>query len=236
VIGVEALIRWHHPERGLLPPDAFLPVIEGHPISIDLGEWVIDTALAQVAAWRNEGLDIAVSVNVGAYQLQQGDFVRRLRQLLDAHSDIDPSYLELEILETSTLADIGMVTELMRACQEMGVRFALDDFGTGYSSLTYLKRLPAELLKIDQSFVRDVLEDQDDLAIVKGVIGLAQAFRRDVIAEGIETVAHGELLLALECELAQGFGIARPMSALDVPSWVRTWLPDLRWTRFGEPR
>jgi EAL domain-containing protein (putative c-di-GMP-specific phosphodiesterase class I) len=110
----------------------------------------------------------------------------------------------------------------MHACREMDVRFALDDFGTGYSSLTYLKRLPAAVIKIDQSFVRDMLEDPDDLAIVKGVIGLAAAFKREVIAEGVETTAHGERLLALGFELAQGFGIARPMPASDLPAWVAT--------------
>ena len=118
----------------------------------------------------------------------------------------------------------------MRLCQAIGVRFALDDFGTGYSSLTYLKRLPAELIKIDQSFVRDMLNDTDDLAIVQGVIGLAKAFRRKVIAEGVETIAHGELLLPMGCDLAQGYGIARPMPAADLPGWVSGWRPDAAWT------
>ena len=131
--------------------------------------------------------------------------------------------LELEVLETRALEDMVKVSSVMHACREMDVRFALDDFGTGYSSLTYLKRLPAAVIKIDQSFVRDMLEDPDDLAIVKGVIGLAAAFKREVIAEGVETTAHGERLLALGCELAQGFGIARPMPASDLPAWVATW-------------
>lgn len=234
VIGAEALIRWQHPELGLLTPAAFLPIIEDHPMSLDVGEWVIATALAQIGAWRAIGLNIPVSVNIGARQLQQGDFVPRLAALLAAHPDVPPAWLELEILETSALGDMAMVSGLMHACQALGVRFALDDFGTGHSSLTHLRRLPAELLKIDQSFVRDMLDDPDDLAIVEGVVGLATVFRRQVIAEGVETVAHGELLLPLGCELAQGYGIARPMPAAALPDWVATWRPDTAWTAWRE--
>jgi len=235
IIGAEALIRWQHPERGLLAPAAFLPVIEGQPISIEIGEWVIQTALAQMALWRGAGLDIGVSVNIGALQLQQTGFVARLGTLLAAHPTVPAQSLELEILETSALEDMAQISEVMHACQAIGVRFALDDFGTGYSSLTYLKRLPAELLKIDQSFVRDMLTDVDDLAIVKGVIGLASAFRRSVIAEGVETVAHGQTLLALGCDLAQGYGIARPMPAADLPGWARQWRPDVSWSAAADP-
>ncbi|MBC7859693.1 MAG: EAL domain-containing protein, partial [Burkholderiaceae bacterium] len=213
VIGAEALIRWQHPQRGLLPPAAFLPAIEDHPISVELGEWVIDSALRQMRDWQRDGLDLPVSVNIGARQLQQGDFVSRLSLLLAAYPEVRPAKLELEILETSALEDMAQVSEVMRACRAIGVQFALDDFGTGYSSLTYLKRLPVELLKIDQSFVRHMLDDPENLAIIEGVVGLATAFRRQVIAEGVETVAHGALLLPLGCELAQGYGIARPMPA-----------------------
>ena len=142
--------------------------------------------------------------------------------------------LELEILETSALEDVAQVSERMHACRALGVSFALDDFGTGYSSLTYLKRLPANLLKIDQSFVRDMLDDPDDLAIVKGVIGLATAFRRKIIAEGVETVAHGSRLLSLGCDLAQGHGIARPMPAAALPGWAAAWRPDVAWTAVAD--
>jgi diguanylate cyclase (GGDEF)-like protein/PAS domain S-box-containing protein len=230
VMGTEALIRWNHPERGLLPPDAFLPIIENLPLSVELGEWVIATALTQIAAWRATGLDMRVSVNIGARQLQQGDFVLRLQDLLRAHPEVSASQLELEVLETSAMEDIAQVSETMRTCRAMGVHFALDDFGTGYSSLTYLKHLPAEVLKIDRTFVRDMLNDPDDLSIVESVIGLARAFGRQVIAEGVETGIHAELLLALGCELAQGFGIAHPMPAHALPAWVATWQPDAAWT------
>jgi diguanylate cyclase (GGDEF)-like protein/PAS domain S-box-containing protein len=229
VIGVEALIRWQHPVRGLVSPLDFLPAIEGHSISLELGEWVIDTALTQISQWRSMELHLPISVNISAYQLQQGNFTTRLTALLAAHPEIDPHYLELEILESSELSDISQVFDTMNACHELGVRFSLDDFGTGYSSLTHIKRLPAYLIKIDQSFVRDMLEDIDDLAIVESVVGLAKTFKREVIAEGVETISHGVALLELGCELAQGYGIARSMPADDIPEWVSSWKADDSW-------
>jgi diguanylate cyclase (GGDEF)-like protein/PAS domain S-box-containing protein len=230
VIGAEALIRWQHPSRGLLAPAVFLPVIEEHPLAVEVGEWVIDAALTQVAQWHAQGLDIPVSVNVGAEQLQQSNFVSRLQELLSAHPQVSPTHLELELLETSALQDIENVSSIIERCRQLGVHFALDDFGTGYSSLTYLKRLPARLLKIDQSFVRDMLDDPEDLAILEGVIGLARAFSRDVIAEGVETLAHGDLLLQLGCEQAQGYGIARPMPGTDFPFWALHWIAPPQWS------
>jgi EAL domain-containing protein (putative c-di-GMP-specific phosphodiesterase class I) len=224
------LIRWLHPQRGVLAPAAFLPTMEGHQISIEVGEWVIHTALAQMHAWHALGLTLPVSVNVGAHQLQQDDFPARLQKLLAAYPEVPTHWLQLEVLETSALEDIVKVSAAMGACHAMGVSFALDDFGTGYSSLTYLKRLPAETLKIDQSFVRDMLDDPGDLAIVNGVIGLAKSFDRMVIAEGVETRAHGELLLSIGCELAQGYGIARPMPVENVPDWVAGWHQQATWT------
>jgi diguanylate cyclase (GGDEF)-like protein len=229
VVGAEALIRWQHPQRGLLAPAAFLPATEDDPIAVAIGEWAIDTALRQIETWRADGLDLAVSVNIGARQLQQNDFVERLRGILAQHAQVDPSRLELEILETSALKDMAQVSQVIEACAQFGVLFALDDFGTGYSSLTYLKRLRVTLLKIDQSFVRDMLDDPDDLAILEGVIGLASAFRRDVIAEGVETVAHGTRLLQLGCDLGQGYGIARPMPGAAMPEWAATWRPAPQW-------
>ena len=230
VIGVEALIRWQHPEKGLLAPAEFLPIIENHPLAVDIGEWVIDTALRQMAVWQASGLNMPVSVNVGARQLQQADFVDRLRALLAAHPTVSPGNFELEVLETSALQDLARVSEVIESCRKIGVMFSLDDFGTGYSSLTYLKRLAVNQLKIDQSFVHDMLDDPDDLAILEGVLSLAIAFRRQVIAEGVETVEHGEMLLQLGCELAQGYGIARPMPAQELPGWAAAWQPDPRWS------
>jgi diguanylate cyclase (GGDEF)-like protein/PAS domain S-box-containing protein len=236
VVGVEALIRWQHPQRGLLQPADFLPLIEGHHLSCALDEWVQETALAQMAFWHTQGLSLSVSVNIGARFLQQADFMDGLKQRLQRYPQLPAGSLLLEVLETSALNDIDHTARLMHACRDIGVRFALDDFGTGYSSLTYLKRLPADQLKIDRSFVRDMLTTPDDLSIVDGVIGLAKAFRREVIAEGVESVEHGEFLLPLGCELAQGYGIARPMPAADIPVWVATWRPDPRWTAWDNRR
>jgi diguanylate cyclase (GGDEF)-like protein/PAS domain S-box-containing protein len=231
VIGAEALIRWQHPEKGLLAPATFLSVIEDHQLSVDLGEWVIDTALTQIEKWHAAGLDLPVSVNMGARQLQQGDFVACLQAIMDRHPLVSASSLELELLETSALADIGQVSKVIKNCQQMGVKFALDDFGTGYSSLTYLKRLHVAHLKIDQSFVRNMLDDPDDLAILKGIIGLAASFHCEVIAEGVETIEHGTALLRLGCKFAQGYGIARPMRANQMPVWAATWRPDTAWSK-----
>jgi diguanylate cyclase (GGDEF)-like protein/PAS domain S-box-containing protein len=236
VVGAEALIRWQHPERGLLSPAEFLPVIEDHPLAVDVGEWVLDTALQQIRLWQAAGLALPVSVNISARQLQQSDFVQRLQAILARHPQVAPEHLELEILETSALADLAHVSQVVAQCSSIGVPFALDDFGTGYSSLIYLKRLRVALIKIDQSFVRDMLDDPDDLLILKGVIGLATAFNRAVIAEGVETVAHGTALLALGCDLAQGYGIARPMPADQLPAWAASWRPDAAWTAARKPR
>jgi len=231
LIGVEALIRWQHPDRGLLNPIEFLPVIENHSMMIEMGEWVIDSALTQISQWQAIGLNFPLntSVNIAAIQLQQPKFTQRLTTLLAAHPDVEPRYLELEVLETSALDDVHYVSTIMNDCMALGVNFALDDFGTGYSSLTYLRGLPANLIKIDQSFVRDMLIDKDALAIVEGVIALAKLFKRDVIAEGVETIEHGTALLQLGCELAQGYGISRPMPARDIPAWVSDWEPDVSW-------
>lgn len=231
VIGVEALIRWQHPKQGLLSPINFLPFIENHAMMIEMGEWVIDSALKQISQWQamELSMNLSTSVNIAAIQLQQADFTQRLQSILLAHPDVDPSYLELEVLETSALDDVHHVSTIMKDCMELGVKFALDDFGTGYSSLTYLRRLPASLIKIDQSFVRDMLHDSDDLAIVEGVIALAKLFNRDIIAEGVETIAHGTALLKQGCDLAQGYGIAKPMPACDIPTWISNWKPDINW-------
>jgi diguanylate cyclase (GGDEF)-like protein/PAS domain S-box-containing protein len=229
IVGVEALIRWEHPKKGLLAPAAFLPAVNEHAMAIDIGEWVIDTALGQVEAWKTQGLNIPVSVNVGARQLQQKNFVSRLGELLGKHPRVAPTELTLEILETNALQDIAYVAKVIENCRQMGVAFALDDFGTGYSSLTYLKHLRVAELKIDQSFVRGMLGDSDNLPILKGILGMAAAFNHKVIAEGVETEKHGRMLLQLGCELAQGYAIARPMSPSEMPVWSEVWQSQNTW-------
>jgi diguanylate cyclase (GGDEF)-like protein/PAS domain S-box-containing protein len=230
VVGAEALIRWDHPEHGLLLPEHFLPVLEGSELAIEIGDWVIQEALRQIETWHDQGLDLSISINISGDHLQHAGFSRRLAELLASHPKVAPGQLELEILETAALEDMTHVAELFAECRRLGVSFALDDFGTGYSSLTYFRRLPADVLKIDQSFIRNMLDDADDLAIVEGVIGLTQAFQRKVIAEGVETVEHGLVLLLLGCDMAQGFGIARPMPASMLPEWIEQFRPDELWS------
>ncbi|MCU7933187.1 MAG: EAL domain-containing protein [Candidatus Thiodiazotropha sp. (ex Codakia rugifera)] len=229
IYGVEALIRWQHPDHGLLPPDHFLPITENHPLSVDIGEWVIETALTQLESWSTTNPNLSISMNISAHHLQQPDFTDRLHKLIAAHPSVTSSTIILEVLETSALEDVTRVSQIMKTCNDMGVSFALDDFGTGYSSLTYLKRLPAAQIKIDQSFVRDMLESPEDLAILEGVLSLALAFRLQAIAEGVETNEHAEMLLQLGCEHAQGYAIARPMPVADLMDWSKTWKPPQKW-------
>ncbi|MBC7501942.1 MAG: EAL domain-containing protein [Herminiimonas sp.] len=229
VTGAEALIRWQHPQRGLLSPAAFLPLIENSPIEIEIGEWVIVTALTQISQWQLQGLDIPVSVNISAQQLQRPDFSERLAALLESATPVATCRLEMEILESSAFANILQVIETLKRCRQMGVRFALDDFGTGYSSMTYLKAFPIDVLKIDQSFVINMLGNKGDHAIVQSVIELAKAFELKVIAEGVETAAHGTMLSMMGCESAQGYGIARPMPAGDFCNWAQTWRAGAHW-------
>ena len=220
VLGVEALLRWQHPERGLLGPAHFLPVVEQTGLAVQVGDWVIEQALKQSSQWLAGGLNLRVSVNVAARHLQADDFAQRLKELLARHREPLAEHLVLEVLESTALADIDATQALIRRCRAFGVRFALDDFGTGYSNLTYLKHLPVDTLKIDRSFVQNMLIDDQDKALVEGVIGLARTFGCSVVAEGVETASHARALLALGCDHGQGNGIALPMPAEQVADWV----------------
>jgi diguanylate cyclase (GGDEF)-like protein/PAS domain S-box-containing protein len=217
--GVEALIRWRHPERGLLSPAEFLRHIENTDLDIEIGEWVMATALAQMDNWRSTGLDIEVSINISGYHLESARFMEKLQRQLAQYPDLPPGKLQIEVLETVALNDIAIVREIIESCRKFGVGFALDDFGTGYSSLTYLSSLPVDVLKIDQSFVRDMLEDKGDMAIVQGIVALARAFELQTVAEGIETEGQYRALLDMGCEAGQGYGIARPMAADELINW-----------------
>jgi len=229
VVGAEALIRWQHPDEGLLLPVQFMPVVETSELAIAVDQWVVGEALQQMSVWVGHGLNLPLSVNISGRYLQQPDFVAGLQTVLAAYPTIPADWFELEILETVALGDIAEISRLIEDCRQLGVRFALDDFGTGYSSLTYLKHLSVQVLKIDQSFVRNLLIDADAQAIVEGVIGLSAAFRREVIAEGVETDAHGCRLIQLGCWLAQGDGIARPMPPEQIPAWITGWTPPSAW-------
>jgi len=229
VIGAEALLRWPHPQQGMIPPDVFLPLVENTEFSVLLGEWVLRQAMAQMSAWASAGLVLPVSVNISAYHLQRADFVDRLAGILSEFPLVQPGWLELEILETTAMEDLDQIAHLLDACMALGVHFSLDDFGTGYSSLTYLRCLPVETIKIDRSFVIDMLSDSTDHALVEGIIGLARSLQREVIAEGVESFAHGLPLLRMGCHLAQGYGIALPMRADKVQDWVAQWRVPALW-------
>jgi diguanylate cyclase (GGDEF)-like protein/PAS domain S-box-containing protein len=223
VVGLEALIRWNHTELGVLSPGLFLPLVEHHTLGIAIGEWVIDSALKQMCHWRDQQLSVPVSVNVGPLQLQQKNFPEKLQEILKRYPQLPPASLELEILESSAMQDVQETARVLQTCRAHGVLFSLDDFGTGYSSLNYLKHLPVDTVKIDQGFVRDMLSDPDDLAIVTGVIGLASAFGRHIVAEGVETCQHAHRLMEMGCDVVQGYGIAHPMPAPAIGQWISQW-------------
>ncbi len=235
VFGAEALIRWLHPVHGLIPPIKFLPVIEGTELEFVFGNWVINEALKQLKDWNEQGLDLEVSVNVSSYYLQHPTFLADLEHTLSLYPEVDSNSLQLEILESSALGDLQSVSSIINQCiNDLGVNIALDDFGTGYSSLTHMKNLPAETIKIDQSFVRDMLDDPNDYAIIDGVIGLANSFNRNVIAEGVETSEIGLMLLIMGCQEAQGYGIARPMPAEEIKNWLTNYTPNQVWLSFAD--
>ena len=223
VLGVEALLRWNHPDHGVVPPMQFLPLIEHTGLSARVGDHVLAQALDQLEVWQQQGLDLSVSVNITARHLQEPDFAQRLGELLARHAQPLGPRLELEVLETAALTDIDFTSAVLERCAKLGVRWALDDFGTGYSTLTYLKRLPVQVLKIDRSFVHNMLTDAQDRAIVEGVISLSKTFDCVVVAEGVETAAQARMLLDMGCEIGQGLGIAAPMPAAEVAPWVRDW-------------
>ena len=229
VVGVEALIRWQHPELGLRSPAEFLPYVEGSTLESRMGNWVIQTALRQIAHWMAQGMSVNVSVNIGAKHLLAPEFANDLEQALAQQPGVSAACLELEVLESTAIDDIATAAAVLHRCRSLGVRLALDDFGTGYSSLTYLRKLPFDQLKIDQSFVRDMLKDPEDRGIVQGVVQLARAFQRSVIAEGVESLAHGAALLELGCKLAQGYGIGRPMPPEHIPAWTQQWQDSEVW-------
>jgi diguanylate cyclase (GGDEF)-like protein/PAS domain S-box-containing protein len=218
-VGAEGLLRWQHPERGLLAPGEFLPQIHGTELECDIDWLVLEQGMAQLGRWSREGHDMSLSLNLCAATLLHPQFAPRVAQLAREHG-VPRGRLELEVLETAALTDLSAVAQAMEACAELGVCFALDDFGTGYSSLHYLRQLPVKWLKIDQGFVRRMLTDEGDMHIVRAVVGLAAAFGVRTVAEGVETQAHAQALTALGCDLLQGYWFARPMAAPALTRWM----------------
>ena len=218
--GVEALVRWRHPVRGLVSPADFIPVAEESDLIIDIGDWVLNEACRQSAAWQTLGLTPTIAVNVSAKQLQQNTLVERITALAEHHG-IPPSRLQIEVTESLVMADPKQASALLHRLREIGVTVAIDDFGTGYSSLASLRRLPIDVLKIDRSFVMNADRVDEDAQIVRTIIALAQALKMTVVAEGVETEAQAALLRSLGCTAFQGFLYARPSPADQLLYWLR---------------
>lgn len=223
VTGVEALIRWNHPHKGMLYPDSFLPALKDSHLEAPLGEWVLQNAINQINLWQSAGEDLSVSVNISARHLMSPGFTHFLERQLRDTATVQPEKITLEVLESTALEDVRHAGSVLAKCQALGVQVALDDFGTGFSSLTYLRTLPVDLVKIDKSFVIRMLEDPSDRAIVESIIFLGQRFEYPVLAEGVETMAHARAMHELGCEFIQGYGVARPMPASEVPGWLKQW-------------
>ncbi len=217
VIGVEALVRWNDPERGLVHPSAFIPMAEESRLILPLGEWVLLTACTQMRAWLDAGIELPLmSVNISLRQFQQYDIVQSVRRVL-AKTSLDAAALELEITETAAMQNAETTVEVLQALRELGVSIAIDDFGTGYSSLNYLKRFPITAVKIDRAFIRDLATSEGDAAIVSAVVGIARALKLRVIAEGVETEEQLSFLRRRNCDAAQGYLFSRPVSAAMLP-------------------
>jgi diguanylate cyclase (GGDEF)-like protein/PAS domain S-box-containing protein len=224
-IGAEALIRWQHPERGLLPPGAFIPAAEENGLIVRIGQWVLDTACAQLAKWRNDALtrDLVLAINVSSKQFRKKNFVDQVRDAVQRHG-VRPSQLKFELTESTLVEDIEETIATMSELKRFGIRFSLDDFGTGCSSLQYLKRLPLDQLKIDQSFVQDITHDANDRAIIRTIVAMAQSLNVDVIAEGVESEEQRNLLFDCGCQHFQGYLFGRPVPAEDLGVMVEASL------------
>jgi diguanylate cyclase (GGDEF)-like protein/PAS domain S-box-containing protein len=219
--GAEALVRWQHPERGLLPPDEFIPVAEQNGLIRHLSHWVLDRALQQYREWRQAGLDLPVAVNLSMRDLHDRHLPDAVANLL-TRWNVAPACLTLEITESTLMADPAQAMEVVARLSAMGIQMAIDDFGTGYSSLAYLKRLPVDKLKIDKSFVRHLATDAHDAAIVQSTVGLAHALGLSLVAEGVEDQASWDLLAQMGCDVAQGYFISRPIPADKLTVWLQT--------------
>jgi diguanylate cyclase (GGDEF)-like protein/PAS domain S-box-containing protein len=231
VVGAEALLRWQHPERGLLLPSEFLPMVNGSPLEMELNTWVIRQVFQQILEWQNTELHLQVSVNVSANYILWPSFLSTLEEILDAYPTLDSKLFELEVMENSASHNVFLVAEILKQCgNRFGINYSLDDFGKSSPSLQQLRNFFVNSVKIDQSFVTEMLDNPDDQSMVESVIGLAKAFRRNVVAEGVESVEHGVLLLNLGCELAQGYAIAHPMPGADLPNWVGNYRNHPAWS------
>ena len=213
VVGVEALIRWQHPEMGILSPAKFIPLAEETGLIVPLGEWIMRTACMQSAAWKRQGLPpLHMAVNLSSRQFNQHDLIDMIARII-RETGVDPAFLELELTESVIMQNAEESINKLNTIKEMGLILAIDDFGTGYSSLSYLKRFPLDTLKVDQSFVRDITSNTDDRAIVVAIIAMAHSLGLKVVAEGVETKEQKAFLLEHRCEECQGFFFSKPLTA-----------------------
>jgi diguanylate cyclase (GGDEF)-like protein len=222
VVGVEALLRWQHPELGLVPPDKFIRIAENAGLIVPIGEWVLENACAQARKWQDEGLQaLKIAVNVSAVQFRQDGFRDHIRRVL-RETGISSQHLELELTESLLLSNADVMFSVLRELKEMGLSLAIDDFGTGYSSLSYLRQFPVSKLKIDRSFIQDVAINPDDAAITAAIIGMAKNLNLRVIAEGVENEAQLGFLRTYECDEIQGYYFSRPQTAEKVAEMLRS--------------
>jgi EAL domain-containing protein (putative c-di-GMP-specific phosphodiesterase class I) len=219
ICGAEALLRWQHPQQGMVSPKQFIPVAEQLGMISSITDWVLDTALTQSKCWSQEGKPLPISVNVSARSFQSPGLVKRISQALNK-AELDGSNLEIEITEGTLMADLDVGAEVLDNLNKLGVSIAIDDFGTGYSSLSYLKRLPIDTLKIDQSFLEDMASNPRDLAVVRSIIELGHNLNCKVVAEGVEAEAVRRQLKDLGCDLIQGFHISKPLSNDGFREWL----------------
>ena len=220
IIGVEALIRWNNPKSGLISPVVFIPIAENNGLIMPIGEWIIDQACEQLAAWKNTDMHgLSLSINISAKQLLHQNLHSYIRKAI-TKNDIDSSLLELEITESTVMENINETIDILRDLKTLGVSIAIDDFGTGYSSLSYLKKLPIDKLKIDREFIKDIPEDQDDIAITNAIVSMAKALGLTIVAEGPERGEHIDFLKDVECDVAQGYYYSKPISSKGVEKFL----------------
>ena len=226
IVGVEALVRWQHSERGLLLPDEFIPIAEDCGLILPLGRWVLRAACLQARAWQQAGLPpITVAVNTSAIEFRAKDFVENIHATL-ADTGFEARFLELELTESILMRDAQATAAVLRALADAGIKLAVDDFGTGYSSLSYLRKFPIDTLKIDQSFVKEMTRDPDDATIVRAVINMGKSLKQRVIAEGVETPEQYSALLAHDCQEGQGYYFSRPLSAEEFAALLGSGIPE----------
>jgi EAL domain-containing protein (putative c-di-GMP-specific phosphodiesterase class I) len=222
IIGAEALLRWEHPERGMIPPDHFIPVAESNGAIVEIGQWVLNQACWQAARWASEGSPLRIAVNLSAVQLRQESIVDDILNTLKRHN-IPAGRLELEVTETSFMTNLSDAVAKLHRLHRAGISIAVDDFGTGYSSLTYLKQMPVQHLKIDKQFIRDLLVNEEDTRIANTIIDLGKSLNLTVVAEGVETAEQEYYLSQRGCKLAQGYFFSKPLPPKEFETFVQTF-------------